>query len=271
MITFDSHTHSAYSFDTENDYTIDDMCQRALSRGITHLAITDHYDINAVIDRRYPSPDFESRQKEIDLARERYRGRLTLSSGIEMGSAIQYPEQALTLLDTHRFDTVLASVHFMRGHDDFYYWDMSGQTQESFRKVWLSYLTDIEDTVDFGHAHVLSHLSYPLRYYVQAGLRFDISFSGDVIERIMKKLIAKDMLLEVNSSGFYQGMNGPLPDAFVLSIYRDCGGRLISTGSDAHSPDKIAAHYGDCLDYLKKCGFHETHFAINNEIYIKKI
>ena len=43
MYLADYHTHSEYSFDGKE--TIRDMCQAAMNRGISELAITDHMDI----------------------------------------------------------------------------------------------------------------------------------------------------------------------------------------------------------------------------------
>ena len=267
LISFDAHTHSQYSFDTENDYTVEDMCNAALMNGLTHIAITDHYDVNAVAEGIYPCPDIDSRDQEICTVREKFKNRLFISRGIEMGSAIQYPELARAFLEKHQFDTVIASVHYMRGHNDFYYWDMSDQNRESFERAFTLYLKDLEDTVDFGNSHVLAHLTYPIRYFAKAGKRYPIDFADKQLEALLKKVISKQMLLEVNSSGFTQGLDSPLPDAYVLGIYRELGGRLISIGSDAHSPDFIGKSYGLCSQYLKKCGFDRAHFIAGNEIF----
>ncbi len=271
MITYDSHTHSAYSFDCEDKYTIEDMCLAAVSKGITHLAITDHYDINAVEEGIYPSPDFYALKAQIKRAEDKYKSLLTLSFGVELGSAVQYPEKAIEFLNKYNFETVVASVHYMRGHDDFCFWDMKSLDKAGFEDMWLKYLADIEDTVDFGRSDILAHLTYPLRYAHLAKVRYDISFSDRIIERILTKVIKNDMLLEVNASGFRQGMDTPLPDGHILTIYKECGGRLICVGSDAHSLENIGACFDKTRQYLKKYGFDKVCFAKNKEIYTESI
>ena len=271
MMTYDSHTHSAYSFDSAGGYSVDDMCRAAISKGITHLAITDHYDINAVLEGLYTAPDIEKLKEEIEAAKKKYRDRLVVSFGIELGSAIQYKKEALSFLEKYEFETVLASVHYMRGHDDFYNWDMKSLNTQSLENMWLLYLKDLEETVEFGRSDVLCHLTYPIRDVRLAGKELDISFSDDILERILKKVIKAQMLLEVNTSGYYQGLGEPLPDSHILGIYRDCGGRLISLASDAHIPRNIGASYANAARYLKKCGFSEVHFIKNKEIYKQKI
>ena len=243
------------------------MCEKAVSLGLTHLAITDHYDINAVEEGIYPRPDLEGIAECIERARKKYSSRLIISRGIELGSALQYPERAREILKEGDFDTVVASVHYMRDHNDFYYWDMTDQTKESFERAFLLYLDDIEETLDMGHVQVLAHLTYPLRYFLAGGKLFPIFFAEKKIESILSKVIKKGVLLEVNSSGFRQGLDAPLPDRYILEMYRELGGRLISAGSDAHSPSQIGQSYGLCADYLKSCGFTKAHFIMKNEIY----
>lgn len=271
MIIFDSHTHTSYSHDAKQGGGVEDMCRSAISKGIRFLAITDHYDVNEMVEGINPVPDLDRRKEEILAAKEKFSDKLFLSHGIELGSAIQYPEHSRALLDKYRFDTVIASVHYMRGHDDFYHWDMTKLCQEELANMWLLYLADMEETVDFGRAHILAHFNYPLRYAMIAGKHLDVSFSAGIIERIVKKAIAKDMLFEVNSSGFRQGIGAPLPGEDILSIYRDCGGRMISAGSDAHYPKDVGADYDLLENYIKKCGFRRVYFRSGERTEEQKI
>ena len=271
LIKFDSHTHTLYSHDADKNVSVRSMCVSAIDKGITHLAITDHYDINEVEENIIPRPDLDARRADIEAAAEEFKGKLHISHGIELGQAIQYPEQTNELLDKYRFDTVIASVHYMRGHDDFYHWNMSEYSLSELEQAWAKYLVDLEETVDFGRADVLAHFNYPLRYATIAGKIVDISFSYDVIERICKKVISKDMLFEVNSSGFRQGVGAPLPDERIISIYRDCGGKLISVGSDAHTPKDVAADFDITEKYIKKCGFDRIYFRHNGQTEDQKI
>lgn len=271
MIRFDSHTHTKYSHDADKSAEVRHSCLAAVEKGLTHLAITDHYDINEITEGILPTPDLDRRSEDILSAKEEFGGKLVISHGIELGQAIQYPDKANALLDKYKFETVIASVHDMRGHIDFYHWDMKSLTEEELRKMWTDYLVDIEETVDFGRSDILAHLNYPLRYAMIAGRHLDVSFSKDAMARIMKKAIARDMLFEVNSSGFRQGIGAPLPSGDIIALYKECGGRLISVGSDAHTPRDIAADYDITADYIKKYGFDRIHFKYAGNIEEQKI
>ena len=50
--------------------------------------------------------------------------------------------------------------------------------------------------------------------------------------------------LEVNVSTLWKGLGFAMPDREFLSLYKECGGRLITVGTDSHSPE----HIGECVD-----------------------
>ena len=61
---------------------------------------------------------------------------------------------------------------------------------------------------------------------------------------VLKKMISKDIALEVNVSTLWKGLGFAMPDREFLSLYKECGGRLITVGTDSHSPE----HIGECVD-----------------------
>jgi histidinol-phosphatase (PHP family) len=80
---------------------------------------------------------------------------------------------------------------------------------------------------------------------------------ADKVENLYKKMIAKDIALEVNVSTLWKGLGFAMPDRDFLSLYRECGGRLITVGTDSHSPE----HIGDCVesgfDLLRSVGLND--------------
>ena len=53
----------------------------------------------------------------------------------------------------------------------------------------------------------------------------------------------------------------PLPE--ILARYRELGGELITIGSDAHVPEKVAGRFKETADILRSLGF--THYAVYKE------
>ena len=55
-------------------------------------------------------------------------------------------------------------------------------------------------------------------------------------------------------------------DAEVISLYKDLGGRLISIGSDAHTPTDIGANYKETEDLLRSLDMNKIAFVQNHSI-----
>ena len=51
------------------------------------------------------------------------------------------------------------------------------------------------------------------------------------------------------------GLGHPNPHEDILKRYRELGGEIVTIGSDAHAPERIAADFDRACSILKKCGF----------------
>lgn len=261
----DLHTHTNFSFDGDPTATVTAMCESALQKGLTHLAITDHCDINGEIEGLYAVLDKEAVFAAVTQAKKEFAGRLTVLFGVELGQASQYPAQAAALLAKYPYDIVLGSLHNLAGTPDFYY--MSVQDAEisamQFTDMSDAEITSLFDRVldesmemlDFPGIHVLTHLTYMHRYVKKAGRNMDFAPFEPKLKPLFAKMIQKGVALELNTSSIKAGV--PMPTPEILRLYRDCGGRLISVGSDAHSPDRIAGSFDDASRLLTACGFTE--------------
>ena len=154
----------------------------------------------------------------------------------------------------------------MTGCDDFAYWDMKNISHEDFSEAFLLYLAELTRMCELGHSDILAHITYPVRYFMRAGKQFSLDFCRDELANLLTTAIDHGMLLEVNTSGYRQGMGGPLPEASVISLYEDLGGRLISIGSDAHRPDDIGANYKEAEALLKSLDMNKIAFIQNQSI-----
>jgi histidinol-phosphatase (PHP family) len=267
MILTDTHTHTVYSFDGIEHATVDAMCRRATELGLKYLCITDHYEAN--YKTQYPEfkpYDAEGAAKEIFEAKEKYKDDLSVIYGIECGQITQSTESALEFLKDRSFEFVIGSLHNTNGDDDPYFMDMSRLTQKELRANWDKYLEELYSVASFECFDTLAHLTYPLRYCVRDNNPFDITYSADAIAMILKRVIDNGMCLEVNSSGFRQNMNAPVPDKFVLSMYKELGGELLSIGSDAHMPEHMAYGFKQTEEYLKNLGFKYYHLKTKNNL-----
>ena len=267
----DQHTHSLYSMDSDNP--IVDMCQKAIEIGLSELVITDHYDLNSnpVLLALEPAYEADKAYEAMCHYRDRYKDKLKLSVGIELGQAHDCPELAKKALEAHRYDQVIGSVHNMRGMPDFYLMAFYKITGRQCQLFLTQYFNELEEIVDLGYFDTLAHLTYPLRYFKEGGHTMSLMPHIDKIKRIFDKLIAKGKALEVNTSGYRKDMECPLPDYDILKLYYDMGGRYITVGSDAHYIDDIGCDVKRVYGELKQIGFKHICSFTDRKMQLKEI
>lgn len=253
----DLHTHNHHSFDSEMHP--DDCFSTAVEAGVDIIAVTNHFDIDGVLDGIYAGYDVETDKSEVLRGQKEYSGRLRIIWGIELGQPTHRQREALEFLERHDFDYVLLSLHNLRDVPDFSFWDYSKMTDEMC-EYWLDkYFSQILDMLDFPRCDALAHLTYPYRYMKQAGRKVDFGRFRDKIAAIYEKLIARGAALEVNTSGYRQGMGAPMPDERFLALYRECGGELTVVGSDAHRRNDIGAGIEQAYGLLRRLGYRHTY------------
>lgn len=256
---FDYHTHTIYSADVPDDsgFTVDVMCDTAIKKGISEIAITDHCDIDGITMRDFLSPDFVKVYSDIRDARNKYGHKIKILFGIEFGQPIYLPEVSWDLVQSYPFDIVIGSVHSVRGIYDLFNLDFSKLTYSEIERYWQMYIEEMHEMIEWGDFDVLAHITYPLRYLLRDGVT-DFPPDRDMLlrdfEPIFKKIIERDICLECNTSGLRKKNGDPFP-ADLMSLYYSMGGRRVTIGSDAHSPKDIGADFDRVINELRAIGF----------------
>ena len=270
---FDNHMHSEYSCDIPKGTgsTIRELCLSAIEKGVKGIAVTDHFDIDAIYDGIFPLLNHEAIFKEIKEAQQEFEGKLKILHGIELGQATHMPQEAHEQLKAYPYDIVLGSVHAVRGIVDFSETDIKSLSKNEYVALWEQYIKEMLDTIEWGNFDVLTHITYPKRYYLSNGITDfpDIKNKGrEIFEPIIKAAIDKGLTLECNTSGLRQQMGECLPNADLLSFYYELGGREISLGSDSHHAMHIGANFQEAKEMLRSIGFkYEARFEQRNKYF----
>lgn len=258
----DCHTHTSISPDSEA--ALADMLQKAQEHGLLAYAVTDHVELC----RWYPQEYYKSRPRneedfydyaarfeasmaQIAAAKAQFAGELVC--GTELGEAdVDFP-LAERIYRDKRLDFVIGSLHELPGRLDFYFLDYS---KENVPALLETYFTELLSIAQHDCYDVLGHITYPLRYIEgDAGIPVDIAQYRDCIAEIFRTVIANRRGIELNTSGFRQKYGKPFPDAELLRLYRDLGGRLLTLGSDAHRPEDVAGGIAEGAALAKAVGF----------------
>lgn len=274
MILADQHTHC--NFSTDSDSTPESMVQGAITKGITHLCLTDHMDLE------YPGTTEEKPLFEFNAAnyftaltplKETYRNNLYLGIGVELGLRPGREDlnfQMNKLLTDYSFDFVLGSVHLLDNDDPYYesYW-----TNRTVKDILSKYFNDMLVSLqEYDNFDSLGHLDYLIRYIPACCGEKDYVFKEyrEVLDEIFKLLIDKNKALEINTAGLIKGLSCFHPKLEAVKRYVELGGEKITIGSDGHSPDKIATEFSKTEELLKTCGLN-GYFVYRNRIpeYVK--
>jgi histidinol-phosphatase (PHP family) len=139
---------------------------------------------------------------------------------------------------------------------DFYFMDLSYVPHEQISEWFSRYFDELCEIVDvMPRIDTVAHITYLLRYLAFANRSFDAKPYYDKISNFFAKIIKKDIAMEVNTSTLWKGLGFSMPDAELLKLYRECGGKLITVGSDSHGPKNLASCVPQGFDILKSCGF----------------
>ncbi len=263
MKKIDLHAHSTNSFDGED--SPEAMVISALEKGVSVFALTDHCEINRWFPRThydeeniFPQDtfdfahDFEASMEDNLRLKEKYRDKIKFINGTELGNAQLDFGLAESVSKDKRLDFIIGSVHQMRGEDDFAF---INYRERDINELLEKYFEEVLTVCKRGIFDSLGHITYPLRY-IEGEYGFNVSVSDyrDIIAECFKEVISRGKCIEVNTSGTRQKYGGTFPDKTLLGLYKDLGGKYITTGSDAHSADDILSGFGTACGMAESLG-----------------
>lgn len=252
MYLADYHTHCQWSMDSTTPMA--DMALAAAELGMKEICFTDHVEPYESGTDTYNVYDFPALHREYEQAMAAAGDRIIIRRGVELGEAPRnyvWSEDALRQLG--ELDFIIGSIHQLGaefGHEDLLF-AASGDREVCHRQI-RDYLELVLRQAEWGKFSVLGHLTLPLRYMNEvhhAGASFD-GFEAEV-EEIFRKLIEKGCGIEVNTN---RGGDF-LPGEKWLRLYRQCGGEIITMGTDAHRTAHVGRGIREAAELLRHCGF----------------
>lgn len=247
----DCHNHSSFSLDGKDSAIA--MLNRAQELNLKYYTLTDHCECNTYIEEGYNNIVSGS-YKEMTRLKNQYNGKVNFLMGVELGQPLQNLSAAEDALKDKDYDVVLGSLHNLANCKDFYFWD---QNNLEVYPALDEYFKELIAMIEWGKFDTLTHLTYPLRYIVgDMGIKVDFDRYTPQVEDVFKRLINKNIALEVNTSGLRQKIGETLPNEKILRMYKALGGQLITIGSDAHSVNDLGKGIAEGMDMLKNIGFN---------------
>lgn len=246
---FDYHTHTAYSDDCS--VPMRDMIEAACQFGLNELAITDHYDPDYP-DQQFPFDiDFDRYHKDLDRYSKEYQSRIKIVKGIEIG--IQHGEtmkKCSTAAHAYDYDVILGSFHCAEGYELYGNGFFIGRTVEESYIAFYQYMYNcLKSYKDYD---ILTHFNIIDRYSDRIP---PTAVYSDIIDEILKVIIYDGKGIEINTSSYRYGLGDrTTPAKGILKRYKELGGEIITTGSDAHYTNDIGYKLDLAQEIIKSAG-----------------
>ena len=242
--------------------------ERARAQAVGEIAITEHVHRFTVAREWHESPWWQGEATEdiaaycADLEAARAAG-LPVLVGIELDWLPGRRDEIAALLDAHRFDIVLGSVHWLDGLaiDDP---EDPAADHVPAEAVWDRYLEELVAAARSGLYDVLAHPDLPKVF----GHRFPVSMAGRV-DDLVAAIAETGVAIECSSAGLRKPVAELYPDPDWLARFHAAG--VPSTlSSDAHSPDDVARDYPTAVAALRGAGYGTiTRFAGREAVQVE--
>lgn len=270
MIRSDFHTHSDFSGDSKSP--MQDMIQEAIRKGLQRICFTEHNDPDFV----YIIPeetgmfelDTDSYMKEALLYSQNFASSITVLRGVELGIQEHLYESLTDYINKYPFDFVIGSSHLCDRMDPY---DKTFFQNKTSKEAFRAYFESIDRNIRvFDKFDVYGHLDYVVRYAPDTNQNYFFKDYRDIFESIFKQLVYKGKGIEINSGGYRRGLGVPNPTPEIVRFYKECGGEIITIGSDAHAPQDLTYHFDLIENILKDAGFqYYTVFEKRKPIFLK--
>lgn len=264
---FDCHVHSSFSGDS--DMPAELACDHAIKLRFEGIAFTDHFDYDFPGYTDFYMVDFDKHTVFMDGLKEKYKGRLNVIKGIEVGIQPHVIARTAEKLSGYSYDFIIGAVHIIGGGDPYTEEFYIGKTKH---KAYADYLEELIYMIDNFHDYdVLGHIDFISRKnnYNDRTLRY--RDHSDLFDTIFKKIISAGKGIEINTGTYREKANG-IPhtcfDRNIVKRYRELGGEIISLGSDAHKTEYIGYNFDYFANILLEAGFkYTTHFENRKPVF----
>lgn len=240
----DLHIHTEFSCDSDAD--IEQYVRQAIDRKMGLICFSEHVDLNKN-DYGYNYYQPEMFFEKFNFVKENYGNYIKICAGIEFGEPHLYAER-LKELSKYPYDYIIGSIHWIGNM----FPCQKVREQYSAKEFYSLYWEEVLKMVKQGGFDAVGHIDFPKRYYGE------IYYSENKMREIFNILLEKNMLIEINTSSLRKGHDETMPGKELLQLYKDCGGKYVTIGSDAHEIKDLGADNAIAQMLIKELSLQEV-------------
>jgi histidinol-phosphatase (PHP family) len=230
--------------------------EAAESRGIAELGVSEHiHRFHAALDVWDHPWWCQNAADDLDEYVEFVREETDLRLGIEADFVAGREDRLANLLDRHKWDYIIGSVHFIqdRAVDMPGAFDVWGRGERP-EKVWKRYFETLAEAARTGLFDVMAHPDL-----VKVWGKDRPRPEGDLrryYEPAVEAFADAGVAVEVSTAGLRKPVGEMYPSHVMLEMIVDAG-CPIALSSDAHVPDHIGWEYDRAVEMLEAAGVRE--------------
>ena len=256
----DYHTHTPLCGHAEG--SPDDFILAAIRAGLAEIGFSDHAPLPEGLREGITMLPEQTEEyfSMVDAARSRHGSSIAVRTAME----VDFPFHASfdrSYLADGRIDYLIGSCHFIDGwgfdNPDY----IHGFESRDIDQVYSDYFAILQNLVVSGAFNIIGHFDLVKKF----GHRPRSDFSGH-IRRIARECAARDVAVEINTSGLRKPVCEMYPSVDILSILFD-EGVPITLGSDAHNADEVAHEFTLAAETAKTAGYRRVSGFVKRRRY----
>ena len=223
---------------------------KVVELGAAHLAALLDLD---PLDEGYGHYDYAAISDAVSSLRSSFDGQLIIRKGVEITYQKGRENEIRKFLEGKDYDFVMGSVHLVgsfdisqdSGTEQFF----SNRTREN---AFLSYFETSLALVCSDLFDIIGHFEMIRRYSLRYSNDYSYSEFSEIIDEILQRLIALNMVLEVNTSGLRHLPKQAYPRPEIVRRFIALGGKRVTLGSDSHLSEHIGYRIPEMMNDLKE-------------------
>ena len=244
----DYHLHTALS---DGEGCAADLVARAVELGLPEIGVTDHVIGSSVDD----GTGVGHERLDTYVAGVRFAQPPAKTLRVLVGMEVDYTPDTLdevaSLIERHRPDYVIGSVHLVAGFafDDPRY--IHEYRRLDLEDLWSAYFDAVAEAAASGLFDVIGHVDLIKKFGLRPALTRRVVAAA---ERALRATADVGAALELNTSGWRHAAGEQYPSLALLRRAR-CLDIPLTFGSDAHEPRLVGAGFAPAVAVARAAGY----------------
>ncbi len=264
LLSTDCHIHPSYSIDAKG--FAEEFVESAIKKKLKKICFTTHIDFNPV---RIAMDPFirvngnlylttDKRVKiyvdEINFLKEKYRDKIEVVMGFEFSYVPSIKGLLERFIGKFNPEFTIGSIHSINSIN------ITSRSElpvclrcfkpEDFIPRYYNSIIELEES---GLFTVIGHFDGYKKYLQEKWGKERIEdIESKILPEVARELGSMNSAIEINTAAIRKGLGNPYPALPIIGILLEYGVKIVCIGSDAHSPEFVAANFDNVASFFER-------------------